>query len=253
MADHETAARRSNTIDPEDVAKFSAMAAEWWDADGKFKPLHKLNPIRLAYIKERSCAHFGLSEKDPKALSDLLIADIGCGGGLLTEPMARLGATVTGVDASEKNIRTAATHAAEQGLAIDYQCASTDALVERGQTFDIVLNMEVVEHVADVKVFLEETARLIKPGGLLFMATLNKTARSFALAIVGAEYVLGWLPRGTHQYEKFIAPKDLTGFLEGNGLIVEDQSGVTYNPLFDKWSLSKDLGVNYMVAARRPR
>ena len=244
---------RTPSIDPEEVEKFSAMAADWWDPSGKFKPLHKFNPVRLGYIRDAATRHFGLDESARKPLTGLRVLDIGCGGGLVSEPMARLGAAVTSVDASEANIKTAMTHAEESGLAIDYRVGTAEGLLEAGtEPFDIVLNLEVVEHVADPAGFLADTAALVKPGGLMIAATLNRTPKAFALAVVGAEYVLGWLPRGTHEFSKFLTPTEVTAPLEAAGLQAEPPQGISYNPLSDQWRLSSDTKVNYMLLAKRP-
>jgi 2-polyprenyl-6-hydroxyphenyl methylase/3-demethylubiquinone-9 3-methyltransferase len=240
------------TVDEAEVARFSAMAAEWWDPTGKFRPLHKFNPVRLAYIKERVCGHFGRDERAADALAGLRLLDIGCGGGLLCEPMTRLGAAVTGADASATNIEVAKIHAATAGLAIDYRATTAEALAAAGERFDVVLNMEVVEHVADVPLYLEACARLVKPGGLMFMATINRTLKAYALAIVGAEYVLRWLPRGTHSFDKLVRPEELEGPLTAAGLEVIDRCGVTFNPLADAWRRSSDMDVNYMMLFSRP-
>lgn len=235
------------TIDASEIAKFSAMAAEWWDPKGKFAPLHKFNPTRLDFIKKHIEMHF---ERAPNAgFKGLRLLDIGCGGGLLSEPMARLGATVTGADAGEANIKTAKIHADMEGLEIEYRHITAEQLVEEGAQFDIILNMEVIEHVADIDLFLEACSALLAPGGLMFMATLNRTLKAYALAIVGAEYVLGWLPRGTHDWSKFIKPAELEHALAAAGLSVRNMTGVSYNPLSDQWRLSGDLGVNYMLTA----
>jgi ubiquinone biosynthesis O-methyltransferase len=235
------------SIDPSEVAKFSAMAAEWWNPTGKFAPLHKFNPVRLGFIRETAAAHFGRSGLAPFAGLELL--DIGCGGGLLSEPMARLGFAVTGVDASEKNIKTAAAHAGPQGLAIDYRHGSAESLVETGAAFDVVLNMEVVEHVADLPAYLTACAKLVKPGGLMIVATLNKTLKSLALAKIGAEYILRWLPPGTHDWNRFIPPADLRQHLTASGLTVAKTQGVSFDPLNWSWRLSGDTDVNYMMVA----
>ncbi len=235
------------TMDAAELAKFAAMAAEWWNPRGKFAPLHKFNPTRLDFIKNHIETHFGL---DPNTgFKDLRLLDIGCGGGLLSEPMARLGATVTGADAGEANIKTAQIHATEQGLTINYRHITAEQLVEEGAQFDIILNMEVIEHVADINLFLEACSALLAPNGLMFMATLNRTLKAYALAIVGAEYVLGWLPRGTHDWTKFIKPAELEHALAAAGLTVHHMTGVSYNPLSDQWRLSGDLAVNYMLTA----
>jgi len=240
------------TINDEEVAKFSAMAEQWWDPTGKFKPLHKFNPVRLAYIRDKAIAHFGRDGSQRQPLKGLKILDVGCGGGLLCEPMARLGATVVGADAAERNIRIAQLHAAQSGLAIDYRATTAEALAAAGERFDIVLNMEVVEHVDNVPLYMKSCADLVAPGGLLFTATLNRTVRALAFAIVGAEYVLGWLPRGTHSYAKFLTPDEVTALIERNGLEVVDRTGVVFHPLADEWRQSRDMGINYMVLAAKP-
>lgn len=242
----------ATTVDDADVARFSRIAAEWWSPTGKFKPLHKFNPVRLGYIKSRLSAHFNRDPNDTKAFNGLRVLDIGCGGGLLSEPMARLGANVMGADASATNIEVAKLHAASVGLAIDYRATTAEALADAGETFDIVLAMEIVEHVADVDLFIASCAKMVKPGGVLLMATINRTPKAYALAIVGAEYVLRWLPRGTHQWSKFVTPAEMTDAMVANGLMIADKTGVAYNALTDQWSLSpKDLDVNYMVLAAR--
>ncbi len=239
------------TVDTSEVAKFSAMAAEWWDPHGKFGVLHKFNPVRLAYIRQHFCRHFSLNERDLRPLKGMRVLDIGCGGGLLCEPMSRMGADVLGADASEKNIKTAMVHAREHRLAIDYRAVTAEQLADDGEQFDIVLNMEVVEHVADVGLFMASCAAMVRPGGMMFVATLNRTMKAFALAIVGAEYVLGWLPKGTHQWEKFVTPLELEDALAAGGMNVTEKSGVIYNPLTSVWSLSTDTDVNYMMVAIR--
>ena len=239
------------SIDPAEVAKFSAMAAEWWDPTGKFAPLHKFNPVRLGFIRDTAAAHFG--RKGLKPFEGLSLLDIGCGGGLLCEPMTRLGFTVVGADASEKNVKTALTHAAGAGLAIDYRVASAESLVERGAAFDVVLNMEVVEHVADLPGYLTACTRLVKPGGLMFVATLNKTLKSLALAKIGAEYILRWLPPGTHDWNRFVEPARLQRMLMDAGLKVIKTQGVSFDPLNWAWKLSGDTDVNYMVVTGRTR
>lgn len=251
--DASAAAPVTPSIDPAEVAKFSAMAADWWNPDGKFKPLHRFNPTRLKFIRETTERHFDLAPGQLRPLEGLRLLDIGCGGGLVSEPMARLGASVTGVDASEANIKTALTHAREQGLAIDYRAGTAEGLLAGGEpAFDIVLNMEVVEHVADPSQFLRDTARLVRPGGLMIVATLNKTAKALATAVIGAEYILRWLPPGTHDWSKFLAPEDVTGPLEDAGMKTETPIGVSFHPLSGAWKLSGDTSVNYMVVARRP-
>ncbi len=242
----------SPTTDPDEIAKFSAMAAEWWDPKGKFAPLHKFNPVRLNFIKEKTCARFDLDSKAERPFEGLRILDVGCGGGLLCEPLSRLGAHVTGIDMAAKNIQTASIHAEQMGLQIDYRHTSVEALAETGaDDFDLVLNMEVVEHVADVDLFLKTSMRMVRPNGMMIVATLNRTAKAFALAIVGAEYVLGWLPRGTHQFEKFVRPDEIKSALATEGVSLDPPYGVSYNPLADRWSLSSDASVNYMMVAYR--
>lgn len=252
MATHNASPTAPNTVDPDEVARFSAMAAEWWDPMGKFRPLHKFNPTRLAYIKAKVAAHNGRDPQGMTPLKGLRFLDIGCGGGLLSEPMCRLGAEMVSADASEKNIATATVHAAEQGLAIDYRATTAEALAAAGEQFDVILNMEVIEHVADRDAFLACCAQMLKPGGLMFVATLNRSAKAFGLAIIGAEYILRWLPRGTHDWSKFITPTEMRKGLADTGLELIDETGVSYNPLTDKWSLSADMGVNYMMLAQRP-
>jgi 2-polyprenyl-6-hydroxyphenyl methylase/3-demethylubiquinone-9 3-methyltransferase len=237
------------TVDPAEVARFAALAERWWDPEGEFRPLHRLNPTRLAYVRDRLVGHFG---RDPRALTPLeglSLLDVGCGGGLLSEPMARLDARVTGIDAAGPNIAVAAAHAGESGLAIDYRHAAVEDLAEAGERFDVVLALEVVEHVADPDLFLAACGQVLKPGGALVLSTLNRTAKAFALAVVGAEYVLRWLPRGTHDWRKFMRPSELAAGLRRAGLDVVDLSGLAYNPLNDKWTLARDLDVNYMAFA----
>lgn len=243
----------TSSINPDEVAKFAAMAAQWWDPTGPFKPLHKFNPVRLAYLRRKIDAHFGLSEEAAQPFKGLRLLDIGCGGGLLAEPMARLGATVTGIDATAKNIAVASLHAEQSDLDIAYRCATAEQLVAEGAQFDVVLTMEVVEHVADPGPFIADCSRLLAPGGICFAATLNRTAKSFAMAIVGAEYVLGWLPRGTHSWSKFVKPSELARWFRESGLDLEELSGVGYNPLSDSFALTRDVGVNYMMVATRPK
>ncbi|MCC8432496.1 bifunctional 2-polyprenyl-6-hydroxyphenol methylase/3-demethylubiquinol 3-O-methyltransferase UbiG [Reyranella aquatilis] len=238
----------AGTVDPAEVERFSRIADEWWDPAGKFAPLHRLNPVRIGYIRDRVAAHWGRDALNGEPLKDLSLLDIGCGGGLMSEPMARLGATVTGVDASERNVGTASVHATGQDLAIDYRQGTAEALAESGAQFDVVLALEIVEHVADVDLFLRSCGRLVKPGGLLFLSTLNRTAKAWALAIVGAEYVLGWLPRGTHDWKKFLKPSEVARGLRAGGIEPQEIVGVVYAPLSRKWSLNKnDLDVNYML------
>ncbi|RYC04486.1 bifunctional 2-polyprenyl-6-hydroxyphenol methylase/3-demethylubiquinol 3-O-methyltransferase UbiG [Ciceribacter ferrooxidans] len=240
------------TIDQVEVDRFSAMAAEWWDPTGKFKPLHKINPVRLTYIRDKVAEHFGRDPKSHHPLQGLRILDIGCGGGLLSEPVARMGATVLGADASERNIGIARTHAEQTGTIVDYRAVTAEALAAAGERFDVVLNMEVVEHVADVDFFITTCASMVKPGGLMLISTINRTLKAAALAIVGAEYVLGWLPRGTHQYEKLVRPEELEAPLLQSGMNLLERTGVFFNPLQNQWRLSPDTDVNYMLLAARP-
>ena len=235
------------TIDQGEIARFSALADEWWNPNGKFKPLHKFNPVRLAYITERVSEHFARDPKEQRPFEGLRFLDIGCGGGLLCEPMARLGAEVVGADASATNIEVARIHAERSGLAIDYRCTTAEALADSGEAFDVVLNMEVVEHVADVELYMDACCRMVRPGGLMFVATINRTLKAWALAIVGAEYVLRWLPRGTHQYEKLVKPAEVEAALARGGMEVIEETGVFYNPVADEWRRSRDMDVNYMV------
>lgn len=241
------------TVDDKEVERFSKMAAEWWSPTGKFKPLHKFNPVRLTYIREQVLETFKCDPKSTKPFKGLRILDIGCGGGLLSEPMARLGAEVVGADPSPVNIEVARLHAAESGLSIDYRAVTAEALAAAGEQFDVILNMEVVEHVADVELFIEACGKMVKPGGLMFIATINRTLKALGLAIIGAEYVLRWLPRGTHQYEKLVRPEELEAALSKAGMAMVETTGVFYNPLTDSWNKSKDTDVNYMVLAVKPK
>ena len=241
------------TIDPAEVAKFEAMAAEWWDPNGKFKPLHMLNPCRLDYITSQIAVEFDRDLQTDAPFSGLRILDIGCGGGLLSEPMARLGADVVGADAAARNIPVAQVHAQQSGLDIDYRHSSAEALAEAGERFDVVLNMEVVEHVSDPLAYLSACQALLKPGGLHLCSTINRNAKSFAKAIVGAEYVMRWLPKGTHEWSKFITPEELYRLLEQSGLSPVDRKGFVFNPVAWSWSLSaRDLSVNYVTASVKP-
>ncbi len=240
------------TVDAAEIAKFEAMAAEWWDAEGKFKPLHMMNPVRLGYITSQVAAEFGRDLKAPKPFAGLRILDIGCGGGLLSEPMARLGAEVVGADAAERNIPVAQVHAEQMGLTIDYRHTTAEALAEAGETFDVVLNMEVVEHVADPGAYLSACHDLLKPGGLMICSTINRNPKSYMMAIVGAEVVMRWLPRGTHDWQKFITPDELYELTRGAGLDPVDRKGFVFNPLSWQWRVSdRDLSVNYVTASVR--
>lgn len=237
------------SVDPAEVQKFAAIAAEWWDPTGKFAPLHKFNPVRLTFVRDFAAAHFGRDPKRVRPFAGLTLLDIGCGGGLLAEPMARLGFEVTGADAAAQNIKTAATHAQQSGLDIAYRCVTAETLAEEGAAFDVVLNMEVVEHVADLGAYLTSCATLVKPGGIMIVATLNKTLKSLALAKIGAEYVLNWVPRGTHDWNRFISPADLAAQLRECGLTVLKTQGVSFDPLAWDWRLARDTDVNYMIVA----
>lgn len=243
----------TQSVDTSELAKFEAMAAEWWDPMGKFRPLHLMNPVRLDYITRQIASEYGRDLKAPKPFEGLRILDIGCGGGLLSEPMARLGATVIGADAAEGNLPVARLHAEQSGLEIDYRHTTAEALAAADEQFDAVLNMEVIEHVADPLGFLSACKDLLKPGGIMICSTLNRTPKSFALAIVGAEYVLRWLPKGTHDWRKFLTPEELTGKLSEAGLDPVDKKGFVFNPIAQSWSISdRDLSVNYVTASIRP-
>jgi 2-polyprenyl-6-hydroxyphenyl methylase / 3-demethylubiquinone-9 3-methyltransferase len=242
----------AETVDQDEVARFSRLAGEWWDPRGPMATLHKFNPVRLAYIRDRTAEHFGRDPKSLDSLSGLRFLDIGCGAGILCEPLARLGASVVGADPSAKNIAVAQAHAAQSGLTIDYRDTTVEQLAEAGERFDVALAMEVVEHVTDVGLFIAHAGAMVKPGGLLFVATLNRTAKSFAFAIVGAEYILRWLPRGTHRWDKFVTPDELEIAIEQGGLHITGESGVIYNLMADRWQLSRDTDVNYMVVAEKP-
>lgn len=241
-----------SSIDPAEVERFSRIAAEWWDPKGKFAPLHRFNPVRLSFIREKALAHFGRETAHRRPFEGLRLLDIGCGGGLLAEPMSRLGYDVTAVDASERNIGTASTHAAEQGLEIDFRCATAEHLLSQGEApFDVILNMEVIEHVVDPGEYLRTCSRLLAPGGLMFVATINRTLKALALAKVGAEYVLRWVPAGTHDWRRFLTPGELTGFLADEQVRVDGPYGVAYSPLTGRWVRSSDCDINYMVTVTR--
>jgi 2-polyprenyl-6-hydroxyphenyl methylase/3-demethylubiquinone-9 3-methyltransferase len=239
------------TVDPDEVARFAALAAEWWDPGGKMGMLHKFNPVRLGFIRDLACRQFARDPKRLDSLAGLRILDIGCGGGILSEPLARLGADVVGADPAAPNIEAARLHAAAAGLAPDYRVTTAEALADAGERFDVVLAMEVVEHVADVALFVRRCGEMVKPGGLMVAATINRTLKSFALAIVGAEYVLRWLPRGTHRWDKFVTPDELEAALTRHGLGVIEETGVIYDLLADRWRLARDTDVNYMLAATK--
>lgn len=243
--------KKTSTIDADDVARFSRIADEWWDEQGKFKPLHRINPLRIGYIRDKVCAHFARPQSGD-ALLGLSLLDIGCGGGLISEPMTRLGAQVSGVDASAKNIAVAKLHAEKMGLSIHYRANSAEALAEQSEQYDVVLALEIVEHVANIPLFLTSLAQLVKPDGLLIMSTLNRTAKSYALAIIGAEYILRWLPRGTHQWQQFVRPSELVRGLSEHGLETQHITGMVMHPLSQKWRLSPDdLSVNYLLCATK--
>lgn len=250
-------ASSASTIDAAEVAQFSAIAAEWWDERGKFAPLHRMNPTRLAYLRERIEAHYGhlVGEHGGAAtpLKNISLLDVGSGGGLICEPMARLGATVTGVDASPENIGVAQTHATNVGLTIDYRATTAEALADTGAQYDVVLALEIIEHVADIALFYDALTALVKPGGLLILSTMNRTAKSYAMAIVGAEYILRWLPRGTHDWNKFIKPSEMADSLAKRGFDAITPMGIIYSPFSGKFSLNdKDLDVNYLISAKKP-
>ena len=239
------------SVDAEEIARFDALAATWWDERGPMGVLHRFNPVRLAYIRDAACRRFERNPARPFPLDGLSIVDVGCGGGVLSEPLARLGASVTGLDPARGNIAAARAHAAREGVSIDYRDQTIETVVAAGERFDIVLIMEVIEHVSDMPAFVRTACAAVKPGGLLFAATLNRTMRSFALAIVGAEYVLGWLPRGTHDWDKFVTPRELGDALDAGGLCVSDTTGVVLDPLRTGWRRSRDTAVNYMLVAER--
>ena len=239
------------TVDADEVARFAALSAEWWADDGPMRPLHKLNPTRLAWIRDRVGAHFRIDPKMGLALAGLRILDVGCGAGILAEPLARMGAAVVGIDPSPEIVAAARLHAAESGLAIDYRAAAAEDLAAAGERFDVVTALEVVEHVTDVERFIAACASLVKPGGLMIVSTINRTMKAFLLAIVGAEYVLRWLPRGTHTYDKLVTPDELAAAYRAAGLSPAADTGIMYVPFVDEFRLTRDLDVNYMMAAER--
>tara|TARA_Y100000996_G_scaffold184801_1_gene144557 strand:- start:261 stop:989 length:729 start_codon:yes stop_codon:yes gene_type:complete len=240
---------KSSTINKKEIDKFSKIAEDWWNPEGKFKPLHQFNPERIKYIKDNTIKHFNLTNKD-KPFKNLNILDIGCGGGLLSEPMSRLGGNVTGIDASEKNIISAKIHAKQNNLNISYFCNSPENF-KSNKKFDLVLNMEIVEHVEDVNFFIKKSSELLKKNGLMFVATLNRTLKSYIFAIIGAEYILRWLPIGTHEWNKFLTPEELTNFGQKNSLLVEKIDGMVFNPLTNRWNVSQDCAVNYIIKFKK--
>ena len=240
---------KSSTINKKEIDKFSKIAEDWWNPEGKFKPLHQFNPERIKYIRDNTVKHFKLTDKD-KPFKNLNILDIGCGGGLLSEPMSRLGGNVTGIDASEKNIISAKIHAKQNNLNINYFCNSPENF-KSNKKFDLVLNMEIVEHVEDVNFFIKKSSELLKKNGLMFVATLNRTLKSYIFAIIGAEYILRWLPIGTHEWNKFLTPEELTNFGRKNSLLVEKIDGMVFNPLSNRWNVSQDCAVNYIIKFKK--
>ncbi len=239
-----------STVNPEEVNHFTAQAAQWWDETGPFKPLHQINPVRLSFLRDEIIKHFTLKNQNTsQPLIGLTILDVGCGGGLLCEPLARLGATVTGVDAGQENINIAVHHAKESGLEMTYQCITAEELAATGVQFDVVTALEIVEHVADVDLFVQSCCALLKPSGQLFMSTLNRTVKSYALGIIAAEYILRWVPKGTHQWSKFLEPAELAEHLEKNGVCLKNLKGMTLNPFSNTWKLTSDLDMNYVLSA----
>lgn len=240
------------TLDPDEIDRFASLAGKWWDPEGEFRPLHKLGPARLAFLRSHLVRHFDRAELTAKPLSELNILDVGCGGGLISEPLARLGANVTGIDPAEENIAVAVQHAEPQGLAINYRACRVEDLVAEHAQFDAVVCLEVVEHVPDPQAFISTCAELLRPGGLFILSTINRTLKAYALAIVGAEYILRWLPIGTHQWDRFITPDELTRYCTAAGLQRPTFEGLIYNPLSGRWMSGADIDVNYMAAAAKP-
>ena len=246
----ETAGSRSS-LNEEEVRRFAELAEEWWDPDGPFKPLHRINPVRLAYLRDRLCEAFGRDANTARCLEGLRVLDIGCGGGLICEPLTRLGATVTGIDPADETVAVARTHADGAGLDINYEATTAEELLARGEQFDAVLALEVVEHVDNVQAFVDTVTGLAKPGGAVIFSTINRTMKSYALAIVAAEYILRWVPAGTHQWDRFVTPGELTGAFRAAGLTPINEMGLIYNPLTDEWRLNPDTDVNYFAAAKK--
>jgi 2-polyprenyl-6-hydroxyphenyl methylase/3-demethylubiquinone-9 3-methyltransferase len=244
-------ANERTSIDRDEVARFAALADEWWNPRGKMAPLHKFNPVRLGFVRDQACAQFGRDGSALDCLKGLAFLDVGCGGGIVSEPLTRLGGKVTGIDPAEENIAAAKLHAEKNGLSIDYRATTVEALAETDAAFDVVIASEVVEHVADLDFFAGRCAALVKPGGLMIVTTINRTLKSFALAIVGAEYVLRWLPVGTHRWEKLVTPGELEAALKAGGLTVVEESGIMYDLFRDEWRRSDDMDVNYMFAAEK--
>jgi 2-polyprenyl-6-hydroxyphenyl methylase / 3-demethylubiquinone-9 3-methyltransferase len=244
-------APQTPTLDREEVARFARLSGQWWDERGPFRQLHRINPVRLTYIRDQLCRRFGRNAKGPASLAGLSVLDIGCGGGLVCEPLARLGAHVMGIDPAAENIAAAKAHASAGGLDIAYEAATAEELAARGQSYDAVLLLEVVEHVPDVPTFLKGVAPLVRPGGVMILSTLNRTLKSFALAIVGAEFILRWLPIGTHQWQRFVTPEELASALSAAGLALTGTEGLVYDPFSDEWRLGTDTDVNYFASAAR--
>ena len=241
----------SSTVDPSEIAKFTAMADDWWDPQGKFKPLHRLNRARLSYLRDVICQRFGRESKASRPLDGLRLLDLGCGGGLISEPMTRLGAQVVGADMTPVNIEIAKSHAASQSLNIDYRHVSAESLVEAEESFDVVLALEIIEHVADVDLFIDQCCRLVRPGGVLIFSTINRTPKAYAMAIIGAEYVMRWLPKGTHEFDKFVRPEEIASQIDPGVFNVNPPQGLSYDLFQSRWQLSDDTSVNYFLSAYR--
>jgi len=246
-----TQSQSSTTVDPGEIAKFAAMAEDWWDPEGKFKPLHRLNRSRLTYLRDVICERFDREPKANRPLDGLRLLDLGCGGGLIAEPMTRLGAEVLGADMTPVNVEVAKSHAQSQGLAIDYRHASAESLVAASESFDVVLALEIIEHVADVGLFVDQCCRLVRPGGVLIFSTINRTPKAYVMAIVGAEYVMRWLPKGTHEFEKFVRPDEIASHIPSDVFNVDSPKGLSYDLFQSKWQLSNDTSVNYFLSAHR--